>query len=106
MKDEWGPWIQHDGKGCHVLGQMVRTVTFEGKERVLIAGAECYKRGVDPNGIQSAWVWNKPKQFHPACVKQYQIKKPKGLTILEEVLSSVPEKKDWHKSIPLEVVSD
>lgn len=103
MKEEWGPWIEHDGKGCHVLGMVVRVLTFEGEERVVIAGAECREWGNDPNGPKSAWVWDKPAPFHPQCVREYQIKKPKGLTILEGVLSSVPKKEDWHKQ--LEVVN-
>jgi hypothetical protein len=80
--DEFGPWIEHDGKGCPVPdGTVVRVVDF------------CNARGVRPPSVGVArngpsWDWRNHPGF--TMVLRYQIKKPRGLTILEGLLENLP----------------
>lgn len=38
MTDEWGPWIDHDGAGCPVLGEYVEAETEDGTIIDYVAG--------------------------------------------------------------------
>lgn len=82
----WGPWIEHDGSGCPVVGRLVNCETFSGERFVIIAGSECRKAGVDPNGPKSAWVWTKPSL---GCVIRYRVKRSRGMEILQAILKDV-----------------
>lgn len=91
MKDEWGPWIEHDGKPCPCLGEWVRCEmeTNPGKFVVLEARA----------GSMGAWSWDWKwwGKFPPgerertARVLRYRIRKPRGLVILREVAREVED---------------
>ena len=39
MSEQWGPWIEHDGKGCPCLGQWVKAVFHNGNVWEGIAGS-------------------------------------------------------------------
>lgn len=71
----WGPWIEHDGKGCPCVGQIVQIVYRNGVvegpyaaySRISIAG------GVgDP--LFDAWV-HLPKDDD---IVRYRVRKPRG----------------------------
>ena len=92
MKDEWGAWIEHDGKGCPVKGQFVRCV-LEGpigtfKETVGIAGS---------SGGWS-WDWRYFMTVPPGCsvfamrVVRYQVRKPRSLALLREIAREVEDR--------------
>ena len=78
VNEEWGPWIEHDGNYVpHLVGLWVRTVAEwpDGKltERELRVG----------NGMGASWNW---ANFGPFTrVLRYRIRKPRGLTILEQI---------------------
>lgn len=82
-REEWGTWIDHDGKVCPVMvGQYIQTKSIwkdrysikEGLIRVF------YQDGGD-------WNWrNYPKNWK---VIRYRIRKPRGLTMLERVARDV-----------------
>jgi len=87
---EWGPWIEHDGRGCQVEGQYVDLETFGGVRWEGIAGSECRAAGYSPNDpIGSAWIW--PFLPPPGKVDRYRVRRPRGLTILEGLLADLPE---------------
>lgn len=75
---EWGPWVEHDGKGCPCVGVYVHTVRRNGQEQFIIAGARCAALGVDPNGPDSAWVWGGAKPGYDDIIR-YRIRKPRAL---------------------------
>jgi len=76
-KDEYGPWIEHDGLGCPCVGAYVHCVHDYGvyqKERWAIAGSE--------GGM--SWDWSYlPK--HTRIIR-YRIRKPRGMYVLQEIL--------------------
>ena len=80
-KEEFGPWIEHDGKGCPCVGQFVRSVERGGRMDDHIAG------GVG-DGLSRQWDWGSgiPKSMQ---IIRYRIRKPKGLTILTDILREV-----------------
>lgn len=82
---EWGPWIEHDGKGCPCLGQYVHAVHDTGYEFMGIAGSQGSRRA-------RSWVWPSVPRF--TRVLRYRIRKPRGLTILEGLLENLPESVD------------
>lgn len=89
MSEQWGKWQQHDGKGCPCVGEYVQCERVVLRIVEVIAGAECISHGLDPNGAESAWVWRE----YPKCgdIIRYRIRKPKGLTLLEEIAKN-PER--------------
>ena len=81
MREEWGPWIEHDGKGCPVsIGVTIEVDGHDGEwgrivRRVgTIAAADL---------VHSCWCRNHP--FHGPNIILYRIRKPRGMTILERI---------------------
>lgn len=101
MDEQWGPWIVHDGSGCPCVGMFVHVVYGRGADGSDPAdyegGWELDTRGVinnaewigylNGNGYMPSWV-NDP-DYYP--VHKYRIRKPRGLTILEQIARQ-PEK--------------
>lgn len=83
--EEFGPWIAHDGKGCPCEGQVVK-IELRGGMVIgpYIAGSRGAKE-LAGNPSHDGWV-HLPKSFD---VVRYRIKKPRGLTLLEEILKEV-----------------
>lgn len=81
--EEWGPWIEHDGKGCPVpIGTVCHVVWLGGVETV------------KPIEGSKAWLWSSLDKsgwsdFHVPIIR-YRIRKPRGLTILEELIADLP----------------
>ena len=75
MSEQWGPWIDHDGKGCPCLGMYVRTVN---------------NNGVIDEGIATAlgWGW-RPNSI--ATITIYRIRKPRALQDLIKLVEELPE---------------
>ena len=94
MDEEGGPWIDHDGKSCP-WGQVVRAVfrptSGEYTKGPLIAGSAGGQSWFWGNAnLRGTWPYNKGgKKSMP--VVRYQIKKPKGLSLLEEILAEVKD---------------
>lgn len=86
-ESEYGPWINHDGKGCPVVGMWVHVVSFKGDEAEGVVQPACN----DPKARKrSRWFW----RDYVDCmaidgVKKYRIRKPRGMSILLSILSEV-----------------
>ena len=83
MSEEWGPWIEHDGKGCPCVGQYAhwvydRPALCEKNPRAILqpGGMTCV--GYASGG--KSWFWD------PAMrrVIRYRIRKPRALLDLIE----------------------
>jgi len=91
MSDEWGPWIEHDGKGCPCLGMWAQTERY-GKNFVHFS--------TDGRILEPAnWDWSRFGERLPcgtvvSKILRYRIRKPRGLTILESLLADLPERVD------------
>lgn len=84
-QDEWGPWIEHDGTGCPCVGHAVHVkYRWSGEnpdgsisdERVYVASSESW-----------SWVWG---QDGINEVIRYRIRKPRGMAVLESILTDLP----------------
>lgn len=86
MGDEWGPWIEHDGKGCPVArGTLVQVERRDGEVAVLRA----LTNGVPELGgdcLFDRWV-HLPK---PKDIIRYRVRKPRGVSILEGIVANPP----------------
>lgn len=83
-RDKWGPWIEHDGKGCPCKGMWIQAQynDFEGR---IVEGF--------PTGVASGWVWNyEPLRFWK--VIRYRIRKPRALREMIETLPAPRQKED------------
>jgi len=72
---EWGPWIDHDGKGCPCVGEFGHVIYDTGHEFVCII-----------EGTPAIWDLDVPSK-HRAI--RYRIRKPKGMAILNAILREV-----------------
>lgn len=90
MSDAWGPWIEHDGRGCPVKGQLVQIAVLMpwGKYKVygpVIAGSDCSANGIDPDQSDvSAWVWPNGKP-EPERITHYRVRRPRALEQLRQI---------------------
>jgi hypothetical protein len=100
--DEWGPWIEHDGMGCpkaFLLGKIVELALADPEENmahyaniVLLFGdsySDDFVKDVEGGG--GSWVLPVTEQDR-LYVYRYRVRKPKGLSVLEEILERLP---DW-----------
>jgi hypothetical protein len=89
--DEWGPWIDHDGRGCPVP----RGTWVEGEDvcgHIEQWAAMMHKK---PLGLPGdAWSWRFRRRVRLDDIIRYRIRKPRGLTILEGLLENLPSKVD------------
>lgn len=95
--EEWGPWIKHDGGPCPLKkGQIAKFRCRNGVERVWRYPGMTFNRGGDdyeyPPEVPriSIWAWGERREPIWFDAMEYQIKKPKGLTILENLIANLP----------------
>lgn len=77
MSEQWGKWVVHDGSGCPCVGMYVQALYENGDIDEAIAGSA--------GGY--SWDWANDC-LH---IVSYRIRKPKGLTLLEEIAKN-PER--------------
>ncbi len=78
MDEEWGPWIEHDGSARPMAARAGDTVIC------FMIGGGAYGPFVTDGGLSSPWF----------RVSKYRIRKPRGLTILEEIAKGIREPVD------------
>lgn len=93
--DLWGPWIEHDGRGCPVpAGTVVQIQWNDGDRDVDQITPDLHS---PPSGMTSCWHW---ASWHPltfreyAYVDRYRPPQPRGLVICERLLADLPERVD------------
>lgn len=79
MAEEWGKWVEHDGRGCPVIGHYVHVQYEDGEEAYGIAGSR-------PPLVGCSWTWS--DLVH--CIVRYRVRKPLGLTLLEGLIADLP----------------
>lgn len=90
---EWGPWVEHDGRGVPhaVRGKLVRA-EFESSPGCFSIG-----EGIAGSGSGLSWDWSLWSTVDPTDgfliprIIRYRVRKPKGLTILEQIVASPPQ---------------
>ena len=96
MAEEWGPWVEHDGKGCPLeKGTLGEACLRNGK--IVVFRALCGSVIGGPNDpiAGCAWEWgNKPIRWRFYEVIRYRVRKPRALLDLIEMVESLPEQVD------------
>lgn len=84
MSDEWGPWIEHDGRGCPCVGQYVH-VRYKNPAGLFIGpNGELDADRAGAVGVASgspSWAW--APHWNP--IIRYRIRKPRALKQLREI---------------------
>jgi hypothetical protein len=94
MSDLWGPWIEHDGKGCPCIGATVQA--FLEWDPGKVTGPHT---GVAGSGGGQMWDWSflgsvTDDGWFIRRIVRYRTRKPPGLLILESILADLPETVD------------
>jgi hypothetical protein len=83
MSDEWGPWIEHSGRGYPVPpGTTVEAIERSGR-REIVTVRWAFRS-------YNAWDWKTCPDCADQHVIRYRIRKPRGLTILQNLLAELP----------------
>ena len=99
-QEQWGPWIEHDGKGCPCKGMYAQWFWDNGTPRAGFAGINtvCRHTGVvlgpSRGNVPNAWCWSSNPSRR---VVRYRIRKPRALVEMiqrVEALPSQPERVD------------
>jgi len=89
MAEEWGPWITHNGMP-HPLpgGTLVIVQHLDG----LVTEAVTKGRPPLPDEVD-CWDWSdcEAKRCREAKIIRYRIRRPRGLTILQDLIEQLPE---------------
>lgn len=97
---EWGPWIDHDGKGCPVVGKYIQveaqSTTGKWAKSDLMISCDGYKALFEYmcRKGEPAWDWehfgkvSKSGQRVPRIIR-YRVRKPKGMEMLDKILRDV-----------------
>jgi len=81
MSDEWGPWIEHDGKHMPPDGSLCQAAFDDGK--TLLGVVRC-----DDETHRDSFLWC--GDISMSHVIRYRIRKPRGMAILEGLLADLP----------------
>lgn len=82
MSEAWGPWTQHDGKGCPVRpGTMVEVVC---EDRFGFLQSQIGRTDGDS---YSSWDWSHFPELKK--IIRYRERKPKGMQMLREIAKDV-----------------
>ncbi len=102
MSEQWGPWIEHDGKGCPCVGKMVEVVEKYSGHKFLIAGA-----GFDgtESWTGSSWHWALIQKDPTDGVDwdpiiRYRVRKPRALLDLIERARELDDAPQGHVRVP------
>lgn len=91
MDEEWGPWIEHDGKGCPVA-QGMTVQAMHNKNRVVAFQVgvpwRCLFSGLRGDGSERDWIWGAYENDAP--ILAYRIRKPKALRELIDMVENLP----------------
>jgi hypothetical protein len=92
MSEEWGPWIEHDGRSCPCVGLVVRVVAANGRDEI---GLVDILASQVSDRFASMWIWSSiPAHWWGHRIIRYRVRKPRGLVICENLLADLPEKVD------------
>ena len=82
LKEAWGPWKSHDGRGCPVRPGTIVEVVFEDR-----FGYQNRAIGCTDGDSHSSWDWS----FYPELKKivRYRKKRPKGLEMLRGIVETL-----------------
>ena len=83
---EWGPRIEHDGKGCPCNGEFVHAVFDKGFP------VETFSLLNTP-GDRLAWYWDKPRYPIPGKIIRYRIRKPRAMKLLQSIVENPPKQR-------------
>ena len=89
MSDEWGPWVEHDGKGCPVGAGIRLRVRWQDLETTF------YEEGWSHDLLDEAWDWscfghvNRNGQVI-GRILAYSIRKPRALQQLIDLVENLP----------------
>ncbi|MBO9430601.1 hypothetical protein [Sulfitobacter sp. R18_1] len=89
---EYGPWIDHDGRGCPCKGKIVETDVLG----IGISEHVAFEVFLDLNGrqvvpknahlVRDAWTWTRPRH---GDVIRYRVRKPDALRALIQMVESI-----------------
>ena len=85
---EWGPWIEHDGTCVPVQsGEHYHAIFEDGDEEYATQGGDGFTAsGATYKADNGSWLWREPSE----PIIRYRIRKPRGLTILENLIADLP----------------
>jgi hypothetical protein len=83
MSEEYGPWIDHDGKSCpNLVGHILQCVVRRDEDTppVVAGNVDLF--------ASAPWLWAiVPCRYE---IIRYRIRKPRGLVMLERLIADLP----------------
>lgn len=89
MSDDWGPWIEHDGKGCPCVGMYVR-MRGEGWPGQFFECEGWVRHGRGESWNWSFWLSRDFDGVYIGRIVAYQIRKPRSLQQLIDLVENLP----------------
>lgn len=88
MAEEWGKWVEHDGKPApQLMGLIAQVQAANGMQEVGVIRNSCQP----PKGKGSAFIWSSlaPNRWHFRIV-QYRLRRPDALRELIDLVENLP----------------
>lgn len=86
MSEEWGPWIEHDGMPApHLMGRRGEVEAADGRIEVGV-----FRNTDRRDRKRSLFIWDtlRPDEYDQRVLR-YRIRKPRGLTILQDLMATL-----------------
>lgn len=95
MSDDWGPWIEHDGRGCPCLGMFCEVVRVAHPDSVPFPNGSYVLQHMLIIKTAENWDWSffggiTSKGTIATKIISYRIRKPRGMKVLETILAELP----------------
>jgi hypothetical protein len=93
MSEEWGPWIEHDGKGCPCLGMLVEVVHevaigYKMGSAILIQGTRINPPKITIAGSKGGKSWDHSNWPECSRIIRYRIRRPAALQTLIQIAAN------------------
>ena len=92
MSEQWGPWIEHDGKSKPADGTFALVVHANGVVQEVVVGRSSYTFETSAsyrNTKKTWWLWEDAVPQFGEIVR-YRVRKPRALIELQEMIADLP----------------
>lgn len=100
---DWGPWVDHDGRGCPVVGRVWIAVQAQAQDFPTISDEDWADRYAAEAWDASSWGKRDTDGVMWGVIIRYRVRRPKALRDLIALVETLPAPAHQPERMPEEV---